>query len=106
MGEKSTRSRGRSGAADSAWGSAKLILLISNADVRNESAFRMKTVSRPKRAATTPPTAAPTSRFTDHVAQDNVLGTSPSSSAAMLGITALRAGSKNADMVVSASSRG
>ena len=66
----------------------------------------MKTVSRPKNAATTPPTDAPISRFTDHVADDNVLATSTSSSAAILGITALRAGSKNAAIVVSASSNG
>jgi hypothetical protein len=66
----------------------------------------MKTVSRPKNAATTPPTDAPISRFTDHVADDRVLATRTSFSAEILGITALRAGSKNAVIVVSAISNG
>ena len=76
------------------------------ADVRNDSALRMNTASRPKNAATTPPTEAPMSRFTDHVADESVFATSTSLSAAILGMTELRAGSKNAVIVVSASSSG
>ena len=64
------------------------------------------TVSRPNSAATTPPTDAPTSRFTDHVADESVLATSTSSRAATLGITAVRAGSKNAAISVSSNSSG
>src|SRR5450631_3135528 len=71
-----------------------------------QNAFGMNTVSRPKNAATTPPTDAPISRFTDHVAADRVFATRTSPSAAMLGITELRAGSKNAAIVVSANSKG
>jgi hypothetical protein len=45
-------------------------------------------------------------RFTDHVVAVRVLATSTSLSAVMLGITALRAGSKKAVIVVSATSKG
>ena len=105
-GEKSTRSRGLSGAADSACGSAKCIPPIRMAEAKKDSALRMNTVSRPKKAATTPPTEAPINRFTDHVAEESVLAMSTSPRAAMFGITELRAGSKKAAMMVSASSSG
>ena len=72
-GVKSTRSRARNGAAASACGSANCILRIRTADVRNDSALSTNTASRPKNAATTPPTEAPIIRLTDHVADDSVL---------------------------------
>ncbi len=79
---------------------------ISKAEARNDSALSTNTASRPKKAATTPPTEAPIRRFTDHVAEDRVLAMSTSPFAAMFGITELRAGSKNAAMMVSAKSSG
>src|ERR1700733_10504599 len=105
-GEKSTRSRGRSGVADSAWGSANRMPRIKKADIKNESALRRNTASRPKKAATTPPTEAPINRLTDQVADERVLAMSTSPLVAMLGITELRAGSKNAAIMVSASNNG
>src|SRR5712692_9483122 len=105
-GEKSTRSGGLNGAEDSACGSAKCIPLMSTAEAKNDSAFRTKTVSRPKKAATTPPTEAPTRRFNDHVAEESVLAMRTSPRSAILGITELRAGSKKAAMEVSASKKG
>ena len=81
--------------------------LIRNAEVRNESAFRMKTVSRPKNAATTPPIAALQSEGSPTTSL-KIACWRPAlpAPAAMLGITELRAGSKNAAIVVSASSNG
>src|ERR1051326_3255186 len=90
-GEKSTRSRGRSGGAAAAWGSGKCIPLIRAAEARKETAFSRNTVLRPKYAATTPPTAAPIIRLTDQVAEESVLATNTSLLSAILGITALRA---------------
>src|ERR1700692_4950747 len=105
-GEKSTRSRGRNGAANSACGSAKCMPAMSIAEAKKDKALSTKTASRPKKAATTPPTDAPINRLTDHVAEESVLATRTSSLAAMLGTTELRAGSKNAAIMVSASSNG
>ena len=76
------------------------------AETKNDSALRINTTSRPKKAATAPPTEAPINRFTDHVAEESVFAISTSSLAAILGTTALRAGSKNAAITVSASSKG
>ena len=63
-------------------------------------------VDVPKKAATTPPTEAPINRFTDHVAEESVFAMRTSPFVAIFGITALRAGSKNAAISVSASSKG
>ena len=79
---------------------------MNTADARNESAFSTNTASRPNKAATTPPTDAPINRFTDHVAEDSVFARMTSSRAAIFGITALRAGSKNAAISVSSNSSG
>src|SRR6478672_4400384 len=84
-GERSMASRRRNGAAAWACGSANFIPRMRIADTRNESALIRNTASRPSSAATTPPTDAPTSRFTDHVAEERVLATSTSSRAVIFG---------------------
>ena len=106
MGEKSTNSRARNGRAPSAWGSAKRMLQISAAETINDNALSTKTASRPSRAATRPPKVAPTIRFTDHVDEASVFARTTSSRSTMLGMMALRAGSKNAASKVSATSSG
>ena len=79
---------------------------IMSADTRNDSPFRTNTASRPNHAATTPPIVAPSTRFIDHVVDERVFATITSSRAVMFGMTELRAGSKNAAIIVSASSSG
>ena len=66
----------------------------------------MKTASRPNSAATTPPSVAPMARLNDHVVEESVFAAISVSGVVMLGITALRAGSKNAAIMVSSSSSG
>src|SRR5262249_32781603 len=79
---------------------------MNNADTRNESPFKTKTASRPSHAATTPPIVAPSTRCIDHVVDEGLLARLTSARGVMLGIRDLRAGSKTAAMIVSASSSG
>ena len=80
--------------------------LIRNADIANDNALITNTASRPSHAATTPPSIEPIARSNDHVADESVLATITSPSATTFGMTALRAGSKNATMTVSRNSSG
>ena len=66
----------------------------------------MNTASRPRKTATTPPSDAPIARSNDHVMDESVLATITSSRRTRLGITELRAGSKNAAITVSITSSG
>src|SRR5271165_341558 len=92
--------------ASSACDSTKCIRLISSAETTNDSAFNTKTASLPSQAATTPPRTDPIAKSNDHVAEESVLATITSPSATMLGMTAVRAGSKNATITVSRNSSG
>src|SRR5215470_4020370 len=106
MGEKLTTSATSIVVPPSACGSSKCILPIKNADTKNDSEFNMKDVLRPSRASATPPIVAPSTKFTDHVVDERVFATIRSSSLVMFGITAVLAGSKNAHMMLSNSSKG
>src|SRR5437870_3511623 len=101
MGDKSTRSYNRNGRDDSACGSWKRIPRIKSAEIKNEPAFITNTAFRPSNAPTTPPKVAPSTRFMDQVVDDSVLARTRSSRVVILGITELRAGSKNAAIMVS-----
>src|SRR5581483_739689 len=69
---------------------------MNAADQKNESALITNATLRPKSAVTRPPIDAPTASIADHVALDNALAGSSSSSLVTFGIVAVRAGSKNA----------
>jgi len=60
---------------------------MNSAEAKNESAFRMNTASRPRRAATAPPRAAPIMRFSDQRVEDRVFAKTTSSFPRCLGIT-------------------
>ena len=66
------------------------------ADTKNEAALRMNATLRPESAVTRPPIDAPIASIADHVALDSALAGISSSADVMLGIVAVRAGSKNA----------
>ena len=66
------------------------------ADAKNESALTMKATLRPACAVTRPPMEAPTASIAAQVALDSALAGISSSADVMLGIVAVRAGSKNA----------
>src|SRR5487761_2002254 len=104
MGEKSTRSRHFSGGRCSAGGSANFIDRISSAETTNEKELTLNTVCRPKLTSTMPPSAAPSAKLMDHVAEDRALAAGISSPLAIFGITALRAGSNIAQQTVSIAS--
>src|SRR5581483_7502363 len=101
-----SNSRILGGPAAATCGSRKFILLMKNADARNEAALTTKTASRPSNAPTAPPSAAPSRRLIDQVVDDKVLAMTRSSRVVMLGITELRAGSKKAAIMVSSSRSG
>src|SRR5436309_3183441 len=67
------------------------------ADTKNDAALIANAMLRPAIAVTSPPTDAPAASIADHVAADSALAGSSSSSLVMLGMVAVRAGSKNAD---------
>src|SRR5580700_4701320 len=77
---------------------------ISSADATNESELTTKTVSRPKYAAITPPTANPIAKLNDHVVVEIAFAITISDFAVMFGITALRPGSNKAQRIVSQNS--
>ncbi len=102
MGEKSTRSRARRGAASARCGSGNCMPRTSTADSRNESEFRMNTVSRPNKAATAPPRPDPSARLTDQVIEESAVGDHKILAVERCSESAaLRAGSKNAHIIVS-----
>src|SRR5271165_7676585 len=92
--------------AASACDSTNLIRLISIAEAANDNELITNTASRPSHAATIPPRTDPIARSNDHVADDSVLATITSFSATTLGMTALRAGSKNVTITDSRNSSG
>src|ERR1019366_5513711 len=67
------------------------------ADAKNDAALIAKATFRPATAATIPPSDAPTASIADHIALDKAFAGSSSSAVVMLGMIAMRAGSKNAD---------
>ena len=77
---------------------------IRFAESTNESELMIKTVSRPKAAATNPPSAAPMAKLNDQVVEESAFATTTSLSAAMFGTTADRAGSNSAHITVSQNS--
>src|SRR6476646_4567934 len=105
IGEKSASSRGWNGGAFSRCGSLKRIAPINNAETTNDSELTMKTVSRPK-AASRPPIPEPSASPTLQVTEDNAFATIVSSDPdVIVGITALRPGSNNAQKRVSRKSK-
>src|SRR5436190_178636 len=67
------------------------------ADTKNDAALIVNAMLRPATAVTRPPTDAPAASIADQVAADSAFAGSSSSALVMLGIVAVRAGSKNAD---------
>src|SRR3954449_7322834 len=74
-----------------------LVCAIKHAEQKNDAAFAANATSRPNAAVTSPPTDAPIASMADHVAADSALAGSSSSADVMLGIVAVRAGSKKAE---------
>src|SRR5476649_2093565 len=72
------------------------VCAMKYADAKNESALTMNAMFRPASAVTRPPIDAPSASIADQVALDSALADNRSSGAVMLGIVAVRAGSKNA----------
>src|SRR6266496_2064778 len=70
---------------------------MNTADAKNDRALTANATLRPATAVTSPPTEAPIASIADHVAADSAFAGSSSSRDVMLGIVAVRAGSKNAD---------
>lgn len=70
---------------------------MKTADAKNDNALARKATFRPATAVTRPPTDAPIASIADHMAADRALAGSSSSADVMLGIVAVRAGSKKAD---------
>ena len=66
------------------------------ADAKNDRALTMNATLRPATAVTRPPIDAPSASIADHVALESALAGISSSVEVMLGIVAVRAGSKNA----------
>src|ERR1019366_6542649 len=87
-----------------ACGSSKRMRAIKVADSTKESELMTNTVSRPKIAATNPPSADPIAKLKDHVVEDNPLATTTSGPAVIFGTTAERAGSNSAHISVSQNS--
>ncbi len=80
-----------------AGGSAlKLVRPMMTADARNDTAFTRNAASRPSSAVTMPPAPAPMASMADHVALESAFAVSNSERVVTLGMTAVRAGSKNA----------
>ncbi len=69
---------------------------MKSAEQKNDAAFRPNATLRPATAVTMPPTDAPIASMADLVALDSAFAGSSSSALVMLGIVAVRAGSKNA----------
>ena len=70
---------------------------MNSADAKNDAALIANAMSRPSAAVTRPPIDAPMASMADHVALESALAGNNSSADVMLGIVAVRAGSKNAD---------
>src|SRR5208283_5536283 len=85
-------------------GSAKRMRAISPAENTKDNVFSTNTTSRPKYAASTPPTAKPITKLKDQVVELSALAAATSSGWTMFGITALRPGSKKAHSTVSRNS--
>ena len=83
------------GRADAAGVASYRVLPMKKADAKNDSALIPNATLRPATAVTRPPTEAPMASIADHVALDSALAGSSSSADVMLGIVAVRAGSKN-----------
>src|SRR5882672_5961146 len=67
------------------------------AEMKKDAALIANAMFRPATAVTRPPIEAPAASIADHVAAESALAGSSSSSDVMLGMVAVRAGSKNAD---------
>src|SRR5258706_11826754 len=74
---------------------------MSVADNTNESEFKTNTVSRPKNAATGPPSAKPIANVKAHVIEDNALATKVWVPVVIFGTVELCPGSNIAHMSVS-----
>src|SRR5256885_9351122 len=72
-----------------------------NAEMKNETESIINAVLRPKASVTTPPTAAPRAKVTDHDAADNPFAGISSSRETMFGTAADFAGSKKVDTAIS-----
>src|SRR6185436_5640684 len=81
-----------------AWGGVASypVPAMKYADAKNERALTTKATLRPATAVTRPPIEAPSASIADHVALESALAGISSSLEVMLGIVAVRAGSKNA----------
>src|SRR5512140_2366210 len=69
---------------------------MNAADTKNDIALMMKAVFRPAMAVTIPPIDAPMASIADQVALERAFAGTSSSRVVMLGIVAVRDGSKNA----------
>src|SRR5947207_1802714 len=69
---------------------------MNSAETKKDTEFTTKATLRPNTAVTRPPTDAQIASMADHVALDSALAGNNSSSLVILGIVAVRAGSKNA----------
>src|SRR5204863_6679528 len=71
------------------------------AEMKKETESIMKAVLRPKASVTTPPSAAPRAKVTDHDAADNAFAGISSCRETMFGTAADFAGSKKVDTAIS-----
>ena len=69
---------------------------MKTAETKKDAEFRTNATFRPESAVTNPPTEAPIASMADQVALESALAGISSSADVMLGIVAVRAGSKNA----------
>ena len=70
---------------------------MNSADAKNDAALIANATSRPSATVISPPIDAPTASMADHVALESALAGNSSSDEVMLGIVAVRAGSKKAE---------
>src|SRR3954453_22368999 len=72
------------------------VAAMNRQDTKNDAALTVNATFLPNTAVTSPPIDAPSASIADHVALDSALAGNSSSGAVMLGMVAVRAGSKKA----------